>query len=155
MKSSGACRPTRAHPTALRACSAAAIWLAVVLYSEVAHASPARGASFSVGVRHEVVQVAVGTAISSTLTAIWQDSTRCSAIGILSRHASSGKPSLRGRWRGVKPWRQSRHVRKNGSGNGSGNCYCQYRAVKAARVAGMVNVSESLQASRVRTSVKC
>jgi len=38
--------------------------------------------------RHEVVRVAVVTAISSVLTAIWQDITRCSATGILPRHAS-------------------------------------------------------------------
>jgi len=41
-----------------------------------------------VRVRHEVVQVAVEIAISSRLTAVWQDSTRCSATGILPRHAS-------------------------------------------------------------------
>ena len=54
-------------------------------------ASLARAApqvSHSVRVRHEVVQVAVVTAISSALTAIWQDITRCSTTGILPRHAS-------------------------------------------------------------------
>jgi hypothetical protein len=47
-----------------------------------------RQVSLVVRVRHEVVQVSVVTAISFALTAIWQDATRCSATGILPRHAS-------------------------------------------------------------------
>jgi len=92
------------HPTALRARKSAASRAFSLSSGKVAHAESARQVSSPVGVRHEVVQVAVVTAISSALTAIWQNSTRRSAVGILSRHASSGKPSLRGRWRGVKPW---------------------------------------------------
>jgi len=61
--------------------------------SEGASANPALRLSSTVGVRHEVVQVAVGTATSSVLTAMLQDSTRRSAAGILPRRASSGKPS--------------------------------------------------------------
>jgi len=49
----------------------------------------------TVRVRHEVVQVAVTTED--------QDVTQCSAIGILPRHASPGKPSPKERWWGVKP----------------------------------------------------
>jgi hypothetical protein len=71
--------------------------------SEGTSANPALRLSFTVGVRHEVVQVAVETAISSELTAIWQDSTRWSATGILPRRASSGKPFPPKRWRGAKP----------------------------------------------------
>jgi hypothetical protein len=62
--------------------------------------------SSAVGVRHEVVQVAVVVVVSSGLTAIRRDTTRLSATGTLSRHASSGKPPLLGRRWGVKPWRQ-------------------------------------------------
>ena len=51
-------------------------------------ASATRRLSFTVSVRHEVVQVAVVIVVSSELTAIRRGTTRFSATGILPGHAS-------------------------------------------------------------------
>jgi hypothetical protein len=80
----------------------------------------------AVGVRHEVVQVTVGTATSLVLTAMLQDSTRRSAAGILPRRASSGKPSPLGRWRGAKPSEQKypSSLLRDGNEIERGRCDC-------------------------------
>jgi hypothetical protein len=79
----------RSEPTGLyRRSNRHLAWSETVISVEVVYASATRRLKHSVGVRHEVVQVAVVIVVSLGLTAIRRDTTRSSATGILPGRAS-------------------------------------------------------------------
>jgi hypothetical protein len=84
----GTGRTHRLHLTGLSCAEIEVMTLMQVVLGRRLNGIPARQVSLTVGVRHEVVQVAVVTVVSSGLTAIRRDTTRHSAAGILPGHAS-------------------------------------------------------------------